>query len=212
MLPGGCVRLDPGGHATRQVLVRNLGLTTERLTFEVVGPAASWTTLDPPVLILGPEAAAQIAVHFHPPRVAHVRAGPMPFGVLTTSARERTGRVVEQLVEMGRFTDVVAELVAASVRRARATYGLTVANRGNVTVRVNLRGRDSGGELRVRCMPTSLTVFPGAAGHSRIRVRSARRHWRGPPVARPFQIVVDYGGCIPLVVPEELILHPILPH
>ncbi|MGH3980792.1 MAG: hypothetical protein ACRDRZ_17635 [Pseudonocardiaceae bacterium] len=211
VLPEGCIRLEPGGQAMGEMLVRNLGLAADRFTFEVVGPAASWTTLDPPVLALGPDTTGHVAVHFHPPRIAHVRAGRIPFGVLTMSAREGAGSVVEQLLEVGRFTDTAVELIPRSVRRASATFQLVVANRGNTTLRVSVRGRDAAGAVRVECAPARLTVFPGRFAQSRIRVRPTRRRWRGPPLARPFQIVVDPGEDAPLIAAGELLQHPILP-
>src|SRR5918997_4689404 len=186
MLPDGCIRLEPGGHVRCEVLVRNLGLTTDRFTFEIVGAAASWTTLDPPVLTLGPDATGHVAAHFHPPRAAHVRAGHIPFGVVTMSARDGAGSVVEQLLELGRFTDTALELVPCAVRRASATFQLVVTNRGNITLQVRLRGRDAAGAVRVECTPARLTVFPGGCVQSRIRVRPTCRRWRGRPLIRPF--------------------------
>src|SRR5262245_28922668 len=137
LLPVGSIRLEPGGQARHEVLVRNLGLTADRFTFEVIGAAASWTTVHPPVLALAAEATGSIVVHFHPPRAAHIRAGAIPFGLLTISAQEAAGSVVEQLLEVGRFTDTVAELIPRYIRRGSATFHLTVANRGNDTVRLS---------------------------------------------------------------------------
>ncbi|MGH3903023.1 MAG: hypothetical protein ACRDTE_02305 [Pseudonocardiaceae bacterium] len=195
----------------REVLVRNLGLTDDRFTFEVVGAAASWTTLEPPVLALGPDATGRVVAHFRPPRAAHVRAGSMPFGVLTTSTQEAAGSVVEQLLEVGRFSDTVLELVPRRVRRSSVEFRLTVVNRGNDTVRVSLRGRDPAGALRVDCTPAKLTVFPGTLEQSTIRVRPLHWHWRGSPLVRPFQVVVDPGDDLPLTATGELVQHPILP-
>ena len=211
VLPVDSIRLEPGGHATRQLLVRNLGLTPDRFTFEVVGSAASWTTLDPPVLALGPDATGHVAVHFHPPRASHVRAGVIPFGVLTTSAVEAAGSVVEKLVEVGRFSEADLELVPHSVRRSTATFRLSVANRGNATMRVSLRGRDPAGVLRVECTPARLTVFPGTVAYCAVRVRPTRRRWRGAPLTRPFQVVADPGEDLPLIAGGELVHRPILP-
>lgn len=211
VLPAESIRLEPGGHATRQLLVRNLGLAPDRFTFEVVGSAASWTTLVPPVLALGPDATGQVAVHFHPPRVPHVRAGTIPFGVLTTSALEAAGSVVENVLEMARFTETVLDLIPCSTRRSTATFRLRVANRGNATLRLQLRGRDPAAALRVECTPARLTVFPGTAVHCQVRVRPANRRWRGPPLTRPFQVVVDSGEDTPLIAAGEWVHRPVLP-
>ncbi|MGH4017217.1 MAG: hypothetical protein ACRDSL_25480 [Pseudonocardiaceae bacterium] len=211
VLPGCSIRLEPGGHAMRELLVRNLGLTADRFTFEVVGAAASWTTLDPPVLALGPEASGRVVAHFRPPRAAHVRAGAMPFGVLTTSATEAAGSVVEQLLEVGRFTDTVLELIPHCVRRSSAVFQLTVANRGNATVRMNLRGRDPACALRVDCSPGRLIVFPGTLAQSTIRVRPKRKRWLAAPLVLPFQVIADPGDDLPLIAAGEVVHHPILP-
>jgi hypothetical protein len=213
LLPDGCIRIEPGCHAMRYVHVRNLGLDADRFTFEVVGAAASWTTLDPPTLALGPEATGQVAVHFRPPRAAHVRAGLMPFGVLTTSSLGDAGSVVEQLLEVGPFTDTALELVPCAIRRRSATFRLLVANRGNVTVRTSLRGRDPEDALRVDCVPAKLTVFPGGVAQSHIRVRPTRLHWRGRPRTLPFDVVASSEDvtALPLFVEGELSAYPILP-
>lgn len=211
LLPDGCIRIEPGCHATEHVQVRNLALTADRFTFEVVGAAASWTTLDPPILELGPEATGQVTLHFHPPRAAHVRAGRMPFGVLTTSALG-AGSVVEQLLEVGSFTDTALDLVPCAVHRRSATFRLLVANRGNATVRATLRGRDPGSALRVDCVPSRITVFPGGVAQSHIRVRPTNWHWRGHPRLLPFQVVVSAeDATVPLSAAGELLHYPILP-
>lgn len=211
ILPDASIPLEPGGHVICEVRVRNLGLAADRFTFEVVGAAASWTTLDPPVLALGPEATGHLEVHFHPPRAAHVRAGRIPFGLLTTSALEGCGSVVEQLLEVNRFAGITAQLVPVSVRRSSTTFQLAVVNHGNDTVRASVRGRDLAEALRVECDPARLTVFPGGTAHSRVRVRPIRRRWHGSAGAWPFQIVVDPAEDLPLIVAGEILQRPILP-
>lgn len=211
ILPDACILVEPGGHATCKVRVRNLGLTADRFTFEAVGAAASWTRLDPPVLALGPDTTGHLEAHFHPPRAAHVRAGRIPFGLLTTSALEGCGSVVEQLLEVSRFADTTVALVPVLIRRASATFQLAVANRGNGTVRMCVRGRDPAEALRVECDPAMLTVFPGATAHSRVLVRPTRRRWHGSAVAWPFQVVVNPAEDAPVIVAGEMLQHPMLP-
>ncbi len=210
VLPDRSIPLEPGGDARHEIRVRNIGPVADRFTFEVVGAAASWTTVDPPVLTLGPDESGCLQVHFHPPRAAHVRAGSIPFGLVTTSARDGAGSVTEQLLELSRFADTTLELAQRSVRRRAGTFRLVVGNRGNSTLCVRLRGRAPDAAVHVDCLPRLLTVFPGEVGHCRVRVR-ARYRWRGPVVAVPFQVVVDPGaGSPPLIAAGELIHHPVL--
>jgi hypothetical protein len=118
--------------------------------------------------------------------------------------------VVEQLIEVGRFCETVLELIPQSTRRSSARFQLSVANRGNDTMRVRIRGRDPSGAVRVECTPPHLTIFPGTFAHSGIRVWSTCRRWRGAALARPFQVVVD-GACDDhLIAAGELVHHPIL--
>lgn len=213
VLPEGFIRIEPGCHVTHRVLVRNIGLRADRFTFEIIGAAASWTALEPPTLSLGPDATGEVAVHFRPPRAAHVRAGRMPFGVLTTSALGETSSVVERMLEVGPFTETSLELVPCSIRRRSSTFRLLVANRGNVTVRASLLGRDQADALRVECLPSRITVFPGAVAQSHVRVRPVSVHWRGRPRVVPFRVVMreDDASSTPSFVVGELQHYPLLP-
>lgn len=210
VLPDRSIPLAPGGDVRREIRVRNIGPFIDRFTFEVVGAAASWTTVEPPVLTLGPDEIGSLLVRFHPPRAAHVRAGQIPFGLVTTSARNGAGSVTEQLLELGRFADTTLELAQRTVRPGGGTFRLVVGNGGNSTLCARLRGRASDAAVQVECMPRQLTVFPGEAGQCRVRVR-ARRRWRGPVLAIPFQVMVDPGaGTSPLIATGELLQHPVL--
>lgn len=210
VLPERNIPLEPGALATHEVRVRNTGPLADRFSLEVVGAAASWTSLDPPVLTLDRDEVCCVRVHFNPPRAPHVRAGVIPFGLVATSERDGGGWVAEQLLELSTFADMALDLEQRSARRGSGTFRLVVGNQGNATLRLRLQGRGVGEAVHVECAPRRLTVFPGETAQCRVRVR-ARRRWRGPARAVPFQVVVDAGaGSTPLIAHGELLDQPLL--
>ncbi len=209
-MPVGAIALAPGDHVTCEVAVTNTGPTADRFTFEVLGTAGSWTTVDPPVLALPAGSTGRLVVHFHPPRAAHVRAGPTPFGLLTTSHQGIASSVVEELLVVRRFAELDAELIPPVQRGRAATYKLILHNGGNSTLHVRLYGRDPGGVLAVGCSPPGLTVFPGTAGSCRVRVRSNHHRWRGETASRRFHVIARPEGEDPLLVEGTLLQRPLL--
>jgi hypothetical protein len=193
------VLVEPGGRASCRAVVHNTGRADDRVTVEVIGRPASWTTVDPPVLWLGADASASVVIWFHPPRAAHVRAGRIPFGVLATSAMELRSTVAEQIVELSRYEHTAIELIAAARRRRSARYWLQVSNLGNDAVRLQLHGRDLDQVMRVDCDPRQLTVFPGSIEYSRVRVRVSRPARRERDT-RAFQVIVTSDVTGPAIV------------
>lgn len=138
---------------------------------ELAGAAASWATIEPPVLTLAPGDAADVRIRFHPPRSSHVRAGAVPFALLATSERDLASVMTEQLLAVSRFVETGLELRPVAVRRRSARYVVDVHNRGNDTVRLTLHGRDVGGLLDVLCEPAEVAVFPGLVEQAVVHVR-----------------------------------------
>ena len=71
----------PGEEAVLTANVRNTGPVVDQVSFDVVGPAAAWSVIEPPVLNLYPGDTGQVRVHFRPPRKSEPGAGPVPFGL-----------------------------------------------------------------------------------------------------------------------------------
>lgn len=209
-LPVGAIRLDPGGESTCEVAVANTGETADRFTFEVLGAACSWTTVDPPALALAAGASGMLRVHLHPPRAAHVRAGPTPFGLLALSHRNGSCAVAEELLVLGRFAEVFAELIPRVHEGRSASFQLSVRNAGNSTLHLALAGRDPHGALAISCSPPALTVFPGTTATSRIRVRSRRLRWRGAPRPQRFEVIARPEGDDPITVAATLLERALL--
>jgi hypothetical protein len=86
-----------------------------------------------------------------------------------------------------------------------------VDNRGNVPLRVGVSGTDPDGRLKFTARPAALTVLPGEAAFSTLRVRPRRRHWRGQPVTMPFQAAVVPEGAGPVPLDGTFLQEPLIP-
>lgn len=184
------VSAAPGEETAVPLQVRNSGATVEEYRFEVIGACAAWSAVEPAVLSLYPGDSRTVSLMLRPPRDATVQAGETPFGVRVVPTGEQGGTVVpEGRVTVLPFTETTAELVPRSSHGSlRGRHQLAVDNRGNTPVTVRL-GAQPGSELaRVAFTVSELQVAPGHAEFGRLRVRPAKRMWRGTPVTHPFQV------------------------
>ena len=86
--------VEPGNQVSAQVRVRNTGSVVDQFTFQVLGDAQGWATLQPPTLSLFPGAEEAATITFSPPRSPQVPAGQMPFGIHVMSKEDAAGSVV----------------------------------------------------------------------------------------------------------------------
>ncbi|MCU1503745.1 MAG: hypothetical protein JWM12_3099 [Ilumatobacteraceae bacterium] len=183
--------VDPGGHISVVLRVRNNGSLPDELTLEAMGAAAPWMEIEPSTLTLPPDGEASATVHFRPPRSAAAMPGETPFGVQVTSREDPDHSVAgEGVVQVGRFDQrVVTMTPAAASAPARARFELTVDNRGNFPTRVSFAALDPQRECRFRFAPPVVDIGAGAARQIRLEV-IAKRFWRGLPKAHHFQVQV----------------------
>ncbi|MCX4675645.1 hypothetical protein OG413_10045 [Streptomyces sp. NBC_01433] len=184
------VTAAPGEDTALPLRVLNSGQTVEEYRFEVVGACAAWSAVEPAVLSLYPGDSRTVSLMLRPPRDSTVLAGETPFGIRVVPTSEPDGTVVpEGRVTVLPFTETTAELVPRSSHGSRGgRHQFAVDNRGNTPVTVRL-GAQPGSELaRVAFAVPELQVAPGQAEFGKLRVRPAKRMWRGTPVTHPFQV------------------------
>jgi hypothetical protein len=203
----------PGTPAVVAVRLRNTGSVVDQFTFDVVGDAAAWATVDPPSVSLFPGAEGTTVLTFTAPRSPAVRAGRMPFGLRVQSQEDPAGSTVEEgSVEVAPFTEVTAELVPRTSRGSTgATHDLAVDNRGNVPLSAAITATDPDRLLGFDLRPPAVNAEPGVAVFSKIRVAPQKRFWRGPAVARPFNVQVALPTGEPLSLDGSLLQTPVLP-
>lgn len=203
----------PGDQTTCTVQVRNTGSVVDEYTFEVVGQASSWATIDPPRLTLYPGTEGTATVRFAPPRLTEVSAGQVPFGIRVASREDPTSTSVEEgVLNVQPFVDAFAELVPRTAHgRMRATYELAVDNRGNRRINAPLSTFDPDNVLQFRLEPPTLVVEPGTAAFAKVRVRPRNMFWRGHPQTKTFQVSAQPDGLPPLVADGALLQESLLP-
>ncbi|MFF2188038.1 hypothetical protein [Streptomyces sp. NPDC058155] len=201
------VAAAPGEETALPLQVLNSGRTVEEYRFEVVGACAAWSAVEPSVLSLYPGDSGTVSLMLRPPRDSTVPAGETPFGIRVVPTSEESGTVVpEGRVTVLPFTETTAELVPRSSHGSRSgQHRLAVDNRGNTPVTVRL-GAQPGTELaRVDFAVPELQIEPGRAEFGKLRVRPAKRMWRGTPVTHPFQVFAT-----PRVAEDQEPLEPVL--
>lgn len=205
--------IEPGATASTGVTIRNNSPIIEQYRFEVVGPAAGWSTVEPAVVNIYPDNDAEVSVTFAPPRSSRVRAGEHPYAVRVLPAENPgAATAVEGLVRVQPFFQTTAEITPRTSRgRRRARHEVAVDNTGNVPVHVELTGGDPDGQLDVRPSPSALTVEPGQALFSTVNLRARHAHWRGQPITRPFQVMVSPADGQPIVLDANMLQVAILP-
>jgi hypothetical protein len=203
----------PGAMAVCDLRVRNVGDLVEAYRIEVVGDTAPWATIEPDLLSLYPGSEGTVRLTFAPPRSATVPAGPFPYGVrVTPTERPEQAVVPEGVVQILPFQDTTAELSPRTSRgRGGAKHEIAVDNRGNIPLRVGVSGTDPDGRLKFTARPAALTVLPGEAAFSSLRVKPRRRRWRGQPVTMPFQAAVVPEGAAPVPLDGTFLQEALLP-
>ncbi|MGW1412355.1 COG1470 family protein [Streptomyces sp. NPDC002403] len=213
------VSAAPGEETALPLRILNSGSTVEEYRFEVVGACAAWSTVEPATLSLYPGDSQTVSLMLRPPRDSTVLAGETPFGIRVVPTSEQGDTVVpEGRVTVLPFTETTAELVPRSSHGAwRGRHQLAVDNRGNVPVTVRLGAQSGTERARVSFAADTLRIAPGRAEFGKVRVRPAKRVWRGIPVTHPFQLVAtpdvaeDQAPVAPVVVDGTYQQEPILP-
>jgi len=187
------LQVVPGASVEGRVRIRNEGTIVDEFRLEVVGGAAAWATIDPPVLRLFPRSTDVARITFKPPRTSDVAAGPVRYGVKVSSTVSPEAYTVENdLIDVGAFEDWNAELQPRSSRgESTGAHTVRVQNRGNVPLQVAISAQPGGDGVTVEGVPASLTVAPGQAAEAPLTVRPTQP---APPEgerSHSFQAVVE---------------------
>jgi len=203
----------PGDHTETRLRVRNTGSVVDQFTFEAIGAGADWISVAPAELSLFPAAEETVVVSIDAPRASTTRQGATPFAIRVLSREDPTGSVVEEgVLDVAAFDDRRLELLptlSSSSRQGR--HQLAVDNHGNAPIRPAFVALDPEDQLRFEIDPSVLTVEPGAAGFTTVKVRPKDRFWRGQPKRLPFQIVAAEDGHDPVTTDGALLQQPRLP-
>jgi hypothetical protein len=195
------VVVAPGDTETTSLTVRNDSEIVEAYTFEVVGPCAPWTEVEPERLSLYPGTSGTVTVRLSPPRSPSVRAGEQPLAVRVLPAeRPELVTVPETTVTIQPY----GQLDAALEPQRRRTwwrggrFTVRLGNQGNDPIDVALDAADAGQELRYRGVPSHTALEPGEEAEVRLLARKTRPIWFGKSVTTPFHVLATPTNDPPL--------------
>jgi hypothetical protein len=207
------VSVEPGQSVSVELRVRNTGSVVDEFTFDVLGDAAGWATVEPPSISLFPGAEGNARAVFAPPRTAGTPAGTITFGLRARSKEDPAGSAVEEgTVAVGAFMDPFAELVPRTSRGSGSgSHDLAVDNRGNARLSAEIEATDADRQLRFDVKPPAVVVDPGMAQFAKIKVSPTKKFWRGQPKTRPFQLYVKPEGGLPITLEGTMLQEAVLP-
>jgi len=189
--------VQPGETAATTVSVHNGGSQVEQFAISVLGPTEEWAEIDPPVLVVYPDARGEAVIRWSPPREPTTVAGRAPFTVRAASILHQGLQVHGNgTLEIGEFREVTATLTPQTTSgRGRTTHRIELANGGNIVEPVQLKATDPAGRIRFSLPAGDLAVPPGAQGLD-MTVRPPFRFF-GRPVSQPFQVVATPRPSLP---------------
>lgn len=185
----------PGAaEATFTLTVRNNTDQVEEYQLSVVGPLARWSELSPERLRVYPATEGTSTITVTVPRVSDALAGPTPLGIrVVPQVNPQVADVAECTITVAPFGELRAEMNPVTVRgRLSRFVRISVENRGNAELHVDLRGKDDEDVLRFdKGGLDSLVVPAGQVARPLLRVRSIRRRLLARQKSYPFGVTVS---------------------
>ena len=203
----------PGEEAVCTVTVRNTGSVIDQINVDVVGPAAAWSVVEPPVLNLYPGDLGEARVYLRPPRASMPGAGDLRYGVRATSLEDPHGSATaEGTVVIAPFTELRVALVPQISRGSRrGKHKIDVSNLGNVAIGTQISAVDPDDALVFTVPRPAVVAPPGIVTQSRLAAVPRRKFWTGKQQAKPFQVVVQPERGVASTVDGTFEQEPIVP-
>ncbi|HZI45263.1 MAG TPA: hypothetical protein VFD53_08595 [Ilumatobacter sp.] len=193
LLSPGQLVVAPGATTSTDLRVRNSSGVVDEFTFQSLGDAADWISVEPPMVRLLPGTDAVVTVTIAPPRAPSTSPGSVVWAVKTISHEDPDGAsVAEGTVVVGEFADLSAELQPSTGHgRLAGRFDLATDNRGNVPLAVRVAGTDAAQALAFNVTQPGFDAKAGSATFSRLKVKPVDRIWFGQPKSHAFQMLVS---------------------
>lgn len=169
------VAVTPGREAATELRIRNQGSTEDRFRFQIRGDAATWVSVTPFALSVGPgqEGTAQVVVR--PPRTPVVPAGNHRVEISIRAAGDRTAEAMVVLdVAVAAFEEVGTRLYPDSSGVA-GRFSLRVDNKGNAPVRATIAAAEGTPASSISASPATVALEPGTGTEVQLEVAPPRR-------------------------------------
>lgn len=181
--------VDPGRQAVFTIHVVNQSGVVDRVAFDVLGSAGSWSTTDPAAVALFPGTDATATVVVTPP--LGTALGPVPLGIRATAETSGFVEVGEATLNVGASRSVEAELhPRTATGKRRATSVIVLHNLGNAPTKVQVVASDPDDAI-VFDAPTAVQIGPGMTTELPLRMRLPSREKQGATL--PYSVLVEGG-------------------
>jgi hypothetical protein len=176
--------VEPGGEVSLDLRLHSHSAVVDEFKIEVLGPAARWTEVEPPVLSLFPETEGRAQVRFKPPRSWFISAGILSVGFRAASSLDPGRAAVDECdLEIAPYNDLAVELRPRTSRgRLRGRHKLLLHSGGNTPLDLTLAAQEMDGDCKLRVKPRYLRLRPGRNAKARLTVRPGYIPWLGPVI------------------------------
>ncbi len=185
--------VQPGTETRLPIRIRNSGTIVESYRVDVVGHAASWSRVEPPLVSVYPGQEVEAEVVFWPVRSAHTPLGIVPFGVRAVSDVDATSSMVaEGAIDVAGIVDIASTILPRNSKgRWSGKHRVEIENRGNTPVSLRLRGHDSDELLDFRFKQNEVEIPVDGFVVTKVKAKIRSPYLRGPAAARPFKIAIE---------------------
>ena len=206
------VSVDPGGTAELTLQLRNHSPVVDEYAVEILGEAATWTTLDRTRVPTYPNTTEMVHISIHPPHESSPLAGTVPVGVRVRSSVDPELAVIEECqVVIKPFVEIDAEIKPTTANgRFSANHRLRVVNHGNAPVSVSIRAKVQQGDCDVAVPPGPIVVAAGGRATTKVTVRPTGTHLRGGDEMHSYRLNLVPEGGAPVAIDAMMRQRPIL--
>src|SRR5215831_4584806 len=176
--------VEPGGEVSLELRLRSHSSVVDEFKVEVLGPAAAWTEVVPPIISLFPDTEGRAQVRIRPPRAWHISAGILSVGFRVASSLDPGRAAVDECdLEIAPYSDLAVEMRPRTSRgRLRGRHKLLLHSGGNAPLDVALAAREMDGDCKLRVKPRNIRMRPGRNAKAKLTVRPGYTPWLGPVV------------------------------
>jgi Galactose oxidase, central domain/Kelch motif len=176
--------VEPGGEAALELRLHSHSAVVDEFKVEVLGPAAAWAEVEPPIISLFPNTEGRAQVRFRPPRSWFVSAGVLSVGFRVASSLDPGRAAVDECdLEIAPYSDLSFELRPRTSRgRLRGRHKLLLHHSGNTPLDVTLSAQETDGDCKLRVKPRYVRLRPGRSARAKLTVRPAYTPWLGPVI------------------------------
>ena len=199
------VEVEPGGSLQLVALIRNQSGIVDNYDLVLEGLPPAWWTISPTTVYLVPYGSGapgfeqEVTIELKPPRAPEAEARPWQFQLVAKSRAQGGARVgagpgtmvVRPFIEFQ--TDIRPQKGAG---RRKATFTVTVKNKANAPVDVDLTAADPQDEHRFEFLEEKdrVSPVPGKNASTKFEVIPPKQRWIGSPQDVRFEVTPQAVG------------------